>query len=49
MLRIPIRIGGGVAPALTISEMKFAVIPIMAIIDAACRILATLKVAPRTP
>lgn len=35
MLKIPMRMGGGVAPALTISEMKFAVIPIIAIIDAA--------------
>ncbi len=34
MLRMATRSEGGVAPALTISEMKLAVIPITAIIDA---------------
>jgi hypothetical protein len=34
MLRIATRTDGGVAPALTISEMKLAVIPITAIIEA---------------
>lgn len=49
MLKIPMRMGGGVAPALTISEMKLDVIPMIAIIDAAWRPLAILNVAPRTP
>jgi len=34
MLKMATRTDGGVAPALTISEMKLAVIPMTAIIDA---------------
>jgi len=40
---------GGVALAETISEMKLAAIPMMAIKDAACIALVTLKVAPNAP
>lgn len=49
MLNIATKTGGGVAPALTISEMKLAVIPIVAIMEAICNALVALKVAPRTP
>lgn len=49
MLKIAMRTEGGVASALTISEMKLAVIPMIAIIEAICRTRAALKVAPRTP
>lgn len=49
MLNVPIKTGGGVAPALTISEMKLAVMPMMAIIEEASRALAALKVMPSAP
>lgn len=40
---------GGVWLLVMMSEMKFAVIPIIAIRQMACRILTYLKVAPRAP
>ena len=43
------RSDGGVAPALTISEMKLAVIPMTAIMETIWRARVALKVAPRTP
>lgn len=49
MLSVPMSTGGGVALELTISEMKFEVIPMIAIIEATSRPLVTLKVAPSMP
>ena len=48
-LNVPIRTFGGVVFVDTISEMKLAAIPIMAIRDAACRTRVTLKVVPKAP
>jgi len=46
---VPISKFGGVAFAETISEMKLAVMPVIASNDAACIALVTLKVAPNAP
>lgn len=48
-LRVPTRTSDGVLLFWTISEIKLAAIPIMAIKDPACRILTTLKVPPTAP
>ena len=49
MLRVPIRMLGGVVVAATISAMKFAVIPMIEIRQIPCMVLTTVKVAPRAP
>lgn len=49
MLNVPMTTDGGVALAATICEMKLDVMPMMAIMLAACRARVTLKVAPRAP
>jgi hypothetical protein len=46
---VPTRTFGGVLLAVTISEMKLAVMPMMAISDTACMPRTTVKVAPRAP
>jgi len=48
-LSVPISTFGGAVFADTISAMKLAVMPIMAIKDTACRIRVILNVAPRAP
>jgi len=48
-LRVPIRTRGGDWFADTISAMKFAVIPIMAMRETASIPRTTVKVAPRAP
>ena len=48
-LRVPIRTLGGVLSAETISEMKFAVMPIMEIRQTACMPRTTVNVIPSAP
>jgi hypothetical protein len=48
-LRVPTSTLGGVFPALTMSEMKLAVMPMMEMRETACMPLTTVKVAPRAP
>ena len=48
-LRVPTRTLGGVWLSETIMEMKFAVMPMMAIKESDCRIRTLFKVAPRAP
>lgn len=48
-LRVPTRTSDGVLLFWTISEMKLAAIPIMAINDTACMILTILNVPPIAP
>jgi hypothetical protein len=48
-LRVPTRTLGGELLAPTISAMKLAVIPMMAMSDMACIPRTTVKVAPRAP
>lgn len=48
-LRVPIRTLGGMLSAETISEMKFAVMPIMEMRHTACIPRTTVNVIPRAP
>ena len=48
-LRVPISTFGGAWSAVTISEMKFEVMPMMVIREMACMARTTMKVAPRAP
>ena len=48
-LRVPTRTVGGSILAEIISEMKLLVMPMIAIIEAACMRRVILKVAPRAP
>ena len=48
-LRVPTSTVGGSTLAEIISEMKLLVMPMMAIMDAACMRRVILKVAPRAP
>jgi hypothetical protein len=48
-LRVPISTCGGAWSAVTISEMKFEVIPMIAMREMDCRVRTTVKVAPRAP
>lgn len=48
-LRVPISTRGGAWSAVTISEMKFEVIPIMVMREMACMARTTVNVAPRAP
>ena len=49
MLRMPMSRLGGASSAVIISLMKLEVMPMMAIMEAACMNLVALKVAPRAP
>ena len=46
---VPMKMAGGVAPLETISAMKFAVRPIMAMSEQSWMMRAQTKVAPRSP
>jgi hypothetical protein len=48
-LSVPIRTLGGVLSAETISEMKFAVMPIIEMRQTACMPRTTVNVIPRAP